>query len=178
MREPVLAMMTLAVLILACRVAGAGEPAGAKIKATCRRANDAAEVAYRDGGAVVEVRSPFGISQATLEREGEAWPRRVTLRLHLKGLEKFEAGNGTTTLHGSVSSNEAGNNRLWQDAKEDKALKPGDPLWTEFRLVGADGKPGAKAPLEGGYFEVVLPRALFEGNPKMITVRWIDFYRN
>jgi len=33
-------------------------------------------------------------------------------------------------------------------------------------------------PLKGGFFEMPLPKAFFEGNPKAITVNWIDFYRN
>jgi hypothetical protein len=28
-----------------------------------------------------------------------------------------------------------------------------------------------------GYFEMALPKAFFEGNPKSITLNWIDFYR-
>ena len=38
-------------------------------------------------------------------------------------------------------------------------------------------KPAKEIPLKGGYFELPLPRALFEGNPKSITVSWIDYYR-
>ena len=33
-------------------------------------------------------------------------------------------------------------------------------------------------PLKGGYFEMQLPAAFFEGNPKSITIDWIDFYRS
>jgi hypothetical protein len=48
------------------------------------------------------------------------------------------------------------------------------PYHTEVRIVGGNGK----IPLKGGYFEVPLPAKLFERNPKEITLRWIDFYRN
>jgi hypothetical protein len=51
-----------------------------------------------------------------------------------------------------------------------------EPLLTHIRIVGGDGKPARELPLKDGYFEVTLPRALFEGSPKTITVRWIDFY--
>ena len=40
-----------------------------------------------------------------------------------------------------------------------------------------DGKPAREFPLKDNYFEVTVPRAFFEGNPKTITVGWIDFYR-
>jgi len=43
--------------------------------------------------------------------------------------------------------------------------------------VGGDGKPAKELPLKDGYFEVALPRAFFEGNPKAITLNWIDCYR-
>jgi hypothetical protein len=42
----------------------------------------------------------------------------------------------------------------------------------DVRIVGGDGKPAQKLPLKDGYFEVALPRALCEGNPKAITVKW------
>ena len=38
--------------------------------------------------------------------------------------------------------------------------------------------PTTTIPLMDGYFEMQLPRAFLEGNPKTITVSWIDFYRN
>ena len=58
-----------------------------------------------------------------------------------------------------------------------KDQEGGGPLWTEIRAVGADGKPADAIPLKGGYFETQLPKAFFEGNPKSITVTWIDFFR-
>ncbi len=44
-------------------------------------------------------------------------------------------------------------------------------------MVGKDGKPAKTIPLDDGYFEMQLPKALFEDNPKSITINWIDFYR-
>ena len=68
--------------------------------------------------------------------------------------------------------------RLWKDGKEDSPLDSNSPLWMEIRMVGGDGKPAKEIPLKDGYFEMQLPKAFFEGNPKSITVNWIDFYRN
>ena len=45
------------------------------------------------------VKSPFGISQAVIERTDENWPDAVVLRLHLQGLESFKASNGKVTLN-------------------------------------------------------------------------------
>jgi hypothetical protein len=64
-----------------------------------------------------------------------------------------------------------------KDGKEDAPPDEKSPLWTDIRIVGGDGKPVRELPLKDGYFEVALPRALFEGNPKAITLSWIDFYR-
>jgi hypothetical protein len=58
-----------------------------------------------------------------------------------------------------------------------RSLDEKSPLWTDIRIVGGDGKPAKKLPLKNGDFELTLPRAFFEGNPKAITVNWIDFYR-
>ena len=124
------------------------------------------------------MKSPFGISQAVIEREGEKWPDAVALRLHLKGLESFRASNGKVTLDAAVGIQEGkAKMRLWKDGKEDAPLDEKSPFWTAIRIVGGDGKPAKELPLKGGYFEVALPRAFFEGNPKSITLDWIDFYR-
>ncbi|HBI43799.1 MAG TPA: hypothetical protein DDY78_13250 [Planctomycetales bacterium] len=64
--------------------------------------------------------------------------------------------------------------RLWKDGKEITPLDEKSPLWTDIR-IGGDGKPAKELPLKDGYFEMTLPQALCEGNPKSITVNWIDF---
>jgi hypothetical protein len=151
----------------------------AKFKVTTKRKDDAVEVQADKDKTVFDVKSPFGISQAVIEREGARWPDVVALRLHLKGLERFRASNGKGTLDVAVSIHEGkGKVRLWKDGKEDAPLDEKSPLWTTIRIVGGDGKPAQELPLKDGYFEVVLPRAFFEGSPKAITLNWIDFYRN
>ncbi|WP_145287734.1 hypothetical protein [Pirellulimonas nuda] len=49
-------------------------------------------------GAVVEVRSDFGIGRAALQRTGPEWPAKVTVRLYLKALEGFSVSGGGETL--------------------------------------------------------------------------------
>jgi hypothetical protein len=47
----------------------------------------------------------------------------------------------------------------------------------DIRIVSGEGKPAKELPLKDGYFEMMLPKAFFEGNPKSIALSWIDFYR-
>jgi hypothetical protein len=146
-------------------------------KITTKREKDRVEVKAEKDKVVFSVHSPFGISHAVIERAGETWPAAVVLRLHLKGLENFRATNGKVKLEASVSS-QNGKVRLWKDGKEGSPLDAKSPYWMEIRMVGSDGKPAKDIPLKDGYFEMTLPKAFFKGNPKSITVNWIDFYRN
>ena len=60
-------------------------------KITTKRDNDKVEVKVEKDKTVFSVHSPFGISQAVIERTDEKWPDTVMLRLHLKGLENFKS---------------------------------------------------------------------------------------
>jgi len=148
-----------------------------RFKITTKKQDDTVEVRADKDKALFIVKSPSGISQAVSERQDGAWPKTIILRLHLKGLESFRASNGKVTLDAAVSS-QTGKVRLWKAGKENALLNEKSPFWTDIRIVGGDGKPARELPLKDGYVEVTLPRALFEENPKAITVGWIDFYRN
>ena len=147
-----------------------------QFKIATKRDNDKVEVKVESDKAVVSVQSPFGISQTVIERTDGNWPDIVMLRLHLKGLENFKVSIGKVTIEAAVSSQD-GNVRIWKDGKEDSSLDAKSPYWTEIRMFGDDGKPTTSIPLKDGYFEIHLPKALLEDNPKSITVNWIDFYR-
>ena len=150
----------------------------ARFKITTRRPDDRIEVHSDPDTTVFAVRSPFGIGRADIERLGDRWPQAVALRLYLRGLEDFRISNGRVTLGAAASVREGKPQvRLWADGGEDTSLDEKSPLWTEIRILGDDGRPATEIPLKGGYFEMTLPRALFEGNPKSITLNWIDFYR-
>ena len=150
----------------------------AKFKITTKRKDDAVEVRADKDKTVFAVKSPFGISQAVIERVEDKWPKSVVLRLHLKGLESFRASNGKVTLDAAVSIEEGKQKvRVWKDGKEKAPLDEKSTLWLDVRIVGGDGKPAKELPLKDGYFEVALPKAFFEANPKSITLNWIDFYR-
>jgi hypothetical protein len=173
----------LAVLLVISGIALADDGDGpkdqpARFKITTKRKDDSVEVREEKSKTVFAVKSPFGISQAVIQRDGEKWPDAVALRLHLKGLESFRASNGKVTLDAAVSIQDRKPRvRLWKDGKEDAPLDEKSPFWMDVRIVSDDGRPAKELPLKDGYFEVTMPRAFFEGQPKSITLDWIDFYR-
>jgi len=147
-----------------------------RFRITTKREDDKVEVTVEKDKAAISIRSPFGISQAIIERHENRWPTSVMLRLHLKGLENFKVTNGNVTLEAALSSQD-GKVRIWKDSMEDQSLDARHPYWMDIRMIGKDGKPVKTIPLKDGYCEIQLPKALFEDNPKSITVNWIDFYR-
>ncbi len=159
--------------MISCVTAYGDDP---PFKITTKRDDDKVEVKAEEDKTYFLVQSPFGIGQANIERSGNNWPITVMLRLHLKGLEKLEVTNGKDTLEAAVSSQDA-KVRLWKDGKEDSPLNSKHPYWMQIRLIGKDGEPVETIPLKDGYFEMRLPKSLFEDNPKSITLNWIDFYR-
>ena len=148
------------------------------LKITTKRDNDRVEITAENDSTVLLVHSPFGISQALIERTGRKWPDVVMLRLHLRGLESLEISNGEITLRAAASSQDGEQPvRLWKDGQEEVPLDSQSPYWMEVEMIGVDGQLTTVVPLKDGYFEIVLPKALFEGNPKSVTINWIDFYR-
>ena len=144
-----------------------------------KRDNDRVDVKVEKDQTIFSIRSPFGISHAVIERADEKWPDSVLLRPHLKGLENFKVTSNKLKLEGSVSLQEGKPVvRLWKDGKEDAPLDAKSPYWIDVRILGEDGQSAKELPLKGGYFELQLPKAFFEANPKSISVNWIDFYRN
>lgn len=169
----------IGLLILAFAVTTAAADDTPPFKITTKRDNDKVDVKAEKDKVAFTIYSPFGISNAVFERAGEKWPDAVVLRLHLKGLENFKVTNGKVKLEGSASLLDGKPVvRLWKDGMEDMPLDKKSPYWMEVRILGGDGKQATELPLKDGCFETPLPKALFEGNPKTITVNWIDFYRN
>jgi hypothetical protein len=143
---------------------------------TMKRSSDRVEVKSENDKVVFTIRSPIGIGSAAIERTTEQWPDKVVTQLRLSGLENFKASTENQKLEASVSSQDGGV-RLWMDGKEDSPLDATNPYWMDTRIVGSDGKLTKTIPLKDGYFEMQLPKTLFDGNPKSITLNWIDFYR-
>jgi hypothetical protein len=118
-------LISLAVLLVICRIAWGGDGSApkdqpARFKITTKRKDDSVEVRPGKGKVVFIVKSPFGISQAVIQREGKKWPQAVVLRLRLKGLERFRASNGKVTVSAAVSMDKGkAKVRLWKGRKED-----------------------------------------------------------
>ena len=150
-----------------------------KFKITTRKQEDKIKVSIEGGQTVLSVSSPSGIGGATVERLGEQWPGKVVVRMFLRGLESFGASIGKTRLSASVLSH-SGHRRLLhlrQQGKE-KEVEQKSPYWMDIKTLDAEGKPIKGLPEQDGYFEMTLPKALFKGNPKSLTLGWIDFYRS
>jgi hypothetical protein len=153
--------------------------AAEKYKITTKKADDVVDVQAEKDKVIFDVKSPSGISQAVIERLEDKWPESVVLRVRLKALESFKADNGKVILQAAVSSADLKTKlKLIKDGKAGDALDEKSPYWMDVRAIGADGKPAKEIPLKNGYFEMTMPKALLEGNPKSLTLNWIDLYRN
>ena len=145
-------------------------------KIVTKRIDDQVDVKSEKDKVVFDVRSPFGISSATIERTTEQWPEKVLIKLRLKGLENFKVSTDKLKLEASVSS-QNGDARIWKGGKEDTPLNSKNPYWMQIQIMDIDGKPTKALPSRDGYFELQLPKRLFEGNPRAFMLEWIDFYR-
>jgi hypothetical protein len=168
---------TFWMLVVAVAVTTAAGADALPFEIKTKRDNDQVVVKVEKEKAVFSVRSPFGISQAVIKRTDDQWPDAVVLRLYLKGLEYFRVTNDTVKIEASVSSQD-GKVRFWKDGNEDSPLDDTSPFWIQLRMVGGSGEPVKAVKRKDAYFEMQLPKALFEGNAKSMTIDWIDFYRN
>lgn len=161
-----------------CTAAIAVEDETSPFRTTTKRADDSVVFKAEANKTVCSIRSPFGISHAVIQRTEKEWPKAIVLRLHLTGLESLRIENGKWTLAVAVSShNDQQRVRLWKDRHEDKLIDPKNTYWMEIRMLGSDRKPSKDIPLKDGHFEMQLPAAFLEDNPKSITIHWIDFFR-
>src|SRR5262245_41481322 len=121
----------------------------AKFKVTTKRKDDTVEVRAIKEKALFIIKSPFGISQAVIERVGEKWPETVVRRLHLKGLENFRVSNGKVAINAAAGIQEGKTRvRIWKDGKEDAPLDQKSPFWTDIRSIGRDGKAAKELPIK------------------------------
>ena len=138
----------------------------------CKKPEDRVAASVEEGSTTFTVTSPSGIGQATIERKGDAWPKTVVLRLNLKGLESLVISNGKTELSASVGGEGV---RLSADGRPlaGKSSGPGamDPLWMSIQSFNAAGDAGH-------YFGMTLPKAMLGEKAKVLTIQWIDYYRN
>lgn len=173
-----LKLLAFGLMIISATAALAADECAAPFKITTKRDDDRVTVTRKQDEAIFTVHSPRGISHAIIAGDGATWPESVVLRLHLSGLEHFKITNGAVTIGGTATI-EGGEPvvRIAKEGDDEEPLDAESPYWIKVRIIGSDGKPATKIPLEDGYFEMELPKALFEGDAKSITVEWIDFYR-
>ncbi|MGB7441157.1 MAG: hypothetical protein WA919_08830 [Coleofasciculaceae cyanobacterium] len=102
--------------------------------------------------ALIHINSRFGIGNGTIKLVQGEWPKKITLRFYLSGLEGLEVSNGTQSFND-------GDLRI-------RAMDwAGNPLNQEYLLN------------DEGYYEVGLPDSLIlEGNQEL-SISWVDFYR-
>ena len=124
------------------------------------------------------IASPSGIGRAEVSR-WKGWPKRVVVRLHLRGLESFTVSDGKVKLSVSVQSHgeHAKLRHVWEDGRE-KALTRDSPYWTKVEVLDAKGNAVGELPPQGGCFRITLPEELLKEKPKSLTFGWIDFYRS
>lgn len=177
---PVLIVLLFAVAVLSTDAAAEGNGAAGQpqpFKITTKKSTDSVQALQENAQTVLVIKCPSGISNASIERQGAQWPKELVLRLHLKGLENFKAANGQGTLHAAASFKDGKYVlRQWKNNKENQPIDKSSSWWMENRAVDG-GKAATAIPLKEGFLELVLPSAFFEGNPKAITIEWIDFYR-
>ncbi|MDP7398678.1 MAG: hypothetical protein QF541_17555 [Lentisphaeria bacterium] len=137
-------------------------------------------VEEKAGRTIVDVRSAFGIGRMKLSAANNRWPTTLVLRLHLRGLESLQLGNGTSSIDLSISSSPP-HRQLCEVAhtpgERRQTVDDESPFWMQVQIEQTENPDLPKIPLADGYFEVTLPPALLNGNPESLSVRWIDFYR-
>ncbi len=146
-------------------------------KFTTKKDDDRVTATVEKDRTVIDITSPRGISEVTIERNGDAWPETVVLRLRLRGFEQFDAKSDKVSLKAGMLSHSGNPLSLSVNDKKESPLDPKSAYFMDFKMVGKDGKPTTTIPLPDGYFEMRLPKPFFEGNPKSVTLYWIDFFR-
>jgi hypothetical protein len=167
-----------AVLVSFTTPRAAGDEPPARFTVTTRKADDTVTVAGDRERTTFDVRSPSGIGRAVIGRTGDAWPKAVVIRLHLKGLENLKLSAGDVAVGAAVGVRDGmAEVRQWAVGKDETPLAADDPRRLVIRVLGKDGKAAAGIPLDGGHVEVTLPAGFLRANLTSLTVEWIDFYR-
>jgi hypothetical protein len=169
--------MAVSVLLAQWPALAADGPAS-DLDITLRKPADRAAASTDGQAKILTVTSPSGIGGATITPKAGKWPETVTIRLRLGGLESLTVSNGKATLSTSVSSHGDGKAEVHlTESGKQKSIDSKSPYWMELRVLDAKGNPTKKIPVQDGYFEFTVPKALMGDGIKSITLNWIDFYR-
>jgi hypothetical protein len=145
--------------------AALGTAAEPQLVATAGRGTERVKVETNEGAVVIDVTSPSGIGQLTVESGDQPWPMAAKLRLRYDDKRAFTHLEGVTLtdsksrLHTFLGSTEVEVN----------------PLDGAVRRNAA--KPEMKVEKAHGAIEVTLPLAWLT-NEKQFVIHWVDFYRD
>ena len=141
-----------------------------------KKKDDKVAIAIEGEKTIFTITSPSGIGSATVEPKTRQWPATVVVRLHLRGLESFAASNGNVKVSAAWDGKLA-REQLWVEDKEGPALDASNRLWLSMRAFDAAGEPAVAVPIQDGWFEVTVPKAMLDEGASL-RLDWIDFYRN
>ncbi|AZQ62933.1 hypothetical protein EI427_11995 [Flammeovirga pectinis] len=100
------------------------------------------------------------IGKGTITRpEGHIWPEEITLRMPFDRLEGFKAYSNTDKDH------------LFEQFY---SSNPRQPQYVST-FKGSELKTSIK---DLPYIDIQLPKEMFQDNPKLIYVEWVNVYRN
>ena len=131
------------------------------------------------GEFIFEVHSSNGFGKAIISLVRGPWPAKVCFHLYLHGLESFSINNGLFVLNTSILSYPPYSvlceiNTVGQDSRE--PLVETSPYWMSVDKVSI-GNVISEVPLQNGYVEVVIPKIVFESEPEILYIEWVDFLR-
>jgi len=159
---------------------GATQPTPLTVRSTASDDTRVSSEVLPDDRVQITIVSPSGIGRSEIAIEGSRLPKRVVLRLHLRGLESLHLTYGGTQVQGFVTSSAphviqqqivvSGSATLAHD------LGPDSPFWMPLRLVAADAATPT-IPLANGWIEVELPPNFYATNERTFILNWVDFYR-
>jgi hypothetical protein len=124
---------------------------------------------------VFDVESPQGIGSFTGTLAERVRPKRLTVRLRLRGLEELRFSYAGRTVAGSLAStgNHAVRQSLLTDGAE-QSVRYRDRHWMRFWVER--GAPMV-VPLQGRWIEVDAPPEFLKSGVRTFTVEWVDFFR-
>ena len=128
---------------------------------------------------IFEVHSRNGIGQATISLARGTWATEVRFRFYLHGLESFAVNNGVFVLNTAILSYPPYSvlcevNAVGEGSRV--TLVETSPYWM-FAEIVPTGKMVSKVPLQTGYVELVVPKIVFESDPEVLHIQWVDFFR-
>ena len=133
-----------------------------------------------DGTLLIDIQSKSGIGAAKVQLNSASIDK-ITLRLHLKGLEQLTLSNEYTQLVASVSSVDrvsitqnimqinSGNSQ--PQRSDETTITSTNPNWLTIRT------PDEIQSAAGPFFEVDVPQQYWDQPERILSIEWIDFYR-